>query len=102
MEIVPASVGRTSRVWDEQHLDLEGAARQLAAAETAGFTEAVTETAHAFATAWAGFTRQLGTDAENRADSLRRVIGTYLTSDETARLLLSPDAELTASRLELR
>lgn len=85
MEIVPVSVGKASREWDEQHLDLEGAAKELKAADAAGFTEAVKATATSFAQTWEGFTRQLGIDAEAQADGLRKVIHAYLTSEDYVR-----------------
>jgi len=59
MEVVPFSVGRVSRSWDEQALDVASAAGQIGSAAT-GLAEA----------------------AEGRADGLRAVIADYLATDQ--------------------
>lgn len=84
MEVVPRSVGVTSRRWDDQHLDLDAAAGQVAGAGTGGFTSAVSGAAARFLTQWQRHAETLGTDAEARADALRVVIRDYVTSDEAA------------------
>ena len=84
MDVVPVSVGRAAQAWDEQHLDLSAASRQVAAAPTGGFTGAVSGAAARFATAWGRHTADLAEDAETRADSLRRAISDYLATDGAA------------------
>lgn len=84
MEVVPVSVGRASRAWDEQHLDLAAAAGQLAAAPTGGFTAGVAGAASRFASTWHRQTVALGAQAEARADGLRRVIADYVSTDLSA------------------
>lgn len=82
MEVVPLSVGVTSRAWDEQRLDLDAAAGQIGGAGTGGFTSAVSGTASRFTTAWQRFTEGVGTGCEAQADGLRAAIRDYVTSDE--------------------
>ncbi len=98
MQVVPVSVGAASRSWDEQHLDLDAAAAQIAGAGTSGFTSRVSGSASRFLTQWQRHAEALGTDCETRADSLRAVITDYVTSDEAAgmdlMLLMSYTQEL--------
>ena len=82
MEVVPVSVGVASRAWDEQHLDLAAASRQVERAGTDGFTAAVSGTASRFSGAWTRFAADLGTDCEARADGLRAAIAEYVASDD--------------------
>ncbi len=82
MEVVPLSAGTASRRWDDQHLDLDAAAGQIAGAGTSGFTSAVSGAATRFLTQWQRHAEGLGTDAEGRADGLRVAIRDYVTSDE--------------------
>lgn len=82
MEVVPLSVGRASRAWDEQHLDLAAAAGQVGAAPTAGFTGAVAGAAARFARQWERHLVALADDAEARADTLRTIIADHLATDE--------------------
>ena len=82
MEVVPVSVGVASRAWDEQHLDLAAAARQIDRAGTDGFTAAVSGTASRFSGAWTRFAGDLGADCESRADGLRAVITEYGATDD--------------------
>ena len=82
MEVVPVSVGVASRAWDEQHLDLAAAARQVERAGTDGFTAAVSGTASRFSGAWTRFAGDLGRDCEARADGLRATIAEYVASDD--------------------
>lgn len=82
MDVVPASVGVASRAWDEQHLDLAAASRQIDGAGTGGFTAAVSGTASRFIGAWTRHAAGLGTDCEARADGLRTAITDYLATDE--------------------
>lgn len=84
MEVVPLSVGEASRAWDDQHLDLDAAAGQIAGADTAGFTGNVRGSATRFVTRWERHAEALGTAAEARADGLRVTITDYVTSDEAA------------------
>jgi hypothetical protein len=81
MEVVPLSVGRASRAWDEQHLDLTAAAQQIGGAATGGFTDGVSGTASRFATTWQRHTADLAGQAEARADGLRGAIADYLSTD---------------------
>jgi hypothetical protein len=81
MEVVPLSVGRASRSWDEQHLDLTAAAEQLGGAATGGFTDGVSGAAARFATTWQRHATDLSGQAEARADGLRGAIADYLRTD---------------------
>ena len=82
MEIVPLSVGRVSRSWDEQALDVSAAAGQLGVAPTGGFTTAVAGAAARFTSAWERHTTGLTGEAEARADGLRAVIADYVSTDQ--------------------
>jgi hypothetical protein len=84
MEVVPLSLGRVSRSWDEQALDVSAAAGQLGAAPTGGFTSAVAGAATRFTGAWERHTTGLAGEAESRADGLRAVIADYLATDQAA------------------
>lgn len=84
MEVVPLSVGVASQRWDDQHLDLDAAAGQVAGAGTGGFTSAVAGAAARFLTQWERHAESLGADSEARADGLRVTIRDYVTSDEAA------------------
>jgi hypothetical protein len=84
MEVVPVSVGVASRSWDEQHLDLAAASRQIDRAGTAGFSDPVAGAASRFTGAWTRFAANLGTECEARADGLRAAIGDYLRSDDVS------------------
>jgi hypothetical protein len=84
MEVVPVSVGRVSRSWDEQGLDVSAAAGQIGAASTAGFTTTVAGAASRFSTAWERHATGLAAEAEARADALRAVIADYLATDQAA------------------
>ena len=82
MQVVPLSVGRTARSWDEQHLDVAAAAAQLGAAPTGGFTDAVAGAAARFASTWQRHVAALADRAESRADGLRSALEDYLRTDE--------------------
>ena len=82
MEVMPATVGATSRAWDEQHQDLAAASRQIGRAGTDGFTPAVSEQASRFTAAWTRLAGGLGTDCKTRADGLRAAIAGYLDTDD--------------------
>jgi hypothetical protein len=84
MEVVPLSLGRVSRSWDEQALDVSAAAGQLGAAPTGGFPTAVAGAAARFTSAWGRHTTGLAGEAETRADGLRAVIADYLATDQAA------------------
>ncbi len=84
MDVVPGSVGRTSRAWDEQSLDLTAASKQIAWAATAGFTEKVQAAADRFCRTWRRHTQTAATQCEAHADGLRTVIGDYLATDAAA------------------
>lgn len=81
MEVVPSSVGRVSRAWDEQHLDLLAAARQIAAVDPGGFSEEVRGHATRFLRCWAQHTQRTADQCEAQADALRVTIGDYLDTD---------------------
>ncbi|WP_193614839.1 hypothetical protein [Nocardioides lijunqiniae] len=85
MEVVPVSVGEASRAWDEQHLDLDAAAAQIADADPSGFTGNVRGSATRFLTQWERHAESLGTVSEQRADGLRTTVSDYVTSDEATR-----------------
>ena len=84
MEVVPLSVGRVSRSWDEQALDVSAAAGQIGSAPTGGFTPSVAGAAARFTTAWERHATGLAEEAEARADGLRAVIADYLATDQAA------------------
>ena len=99
MEVVPVSVVVASRAWDEQHLDLVAAARQIDRAGTDGFTAAVSGTASRFSGAWTRFADDLGTVCESRADGLRTAITEYVATDDLSfHELLALSACLAAAR----
>jgi hypothetical protein len=81
MEIVPVSIGDASRAWDERHIDLESAAKQVGSANTGGFTSAVSGTAARFTGEWKRHVDAIATQAEGHADGLRGVISTYLQAE---------------------
>jgi hypothetical protein len=81
MEIVPISVGNASRAWDERHIDLESAAKQVGNAGTGGFTSAVSGTAARFTGEWKRHIDVVASQAEGHADGLRGVISTYLQAE---------------------
>ena len=82
MDVVPVSVGRAAQAWDEQHLDLQAAGKQVAGAGSGGFTSAVSGTAARFLTSWERHVTGLGDTSEARADGLRVAIATYLATDD--------------------
>jgi hypothetical protein len=84
MEVVPLSVSRVSRSWDEQALDVSAAAGQIGSAPTGGFTTAVVGSAGRFTSAWERHSSELAGEAETLADALRAVIADYLATDRTA------------------
>lgn len=84
MEVVPVSVGQTSRSWDEQALDVAAAAGQVGAAPPDGFTSAVAGAAARFAAAWERHATGVAEEAEGHADTLRTVIADYLATDRVA------------------
>ena len=84
MEVVPASVGKASRRWDDEHLGLQSAADGIDAAPTTGFTSAVSGPAARFTSAWSRFAADAGTECEARAEALRRTIRDFLETDEAA------------------
>ena len=84
MEVVPLSVGRVSRSWDERGLDVSAAAGQIGSAPTGGFTATVSGSASRFTTAWERHATGVAEEAEARADGLRAVIADYLATDQAA------------------
>jgi hypothetical protein len=85
MEVEPVAVGRASRSWDEQHLDLVAASRQIGRAVTAGFTPAVADVASRFTDAWAALVADLGSDCGAWAEALRLAAGDCLATDGVVR-----------------
>lgn len=81
MAMVPTSVGRASREWDEQHVDLRAAAGQVAEASTAGFTPPVAHAAAAFLEAWTAHTAAIAQGCEVQADAMRAAITDWLDRD---------------------
>lgn len=84
MEVVPVSVGRAARSWDEQALDVAAAAGQIGSASPDGFTAAVAGAASRFAAAWERHATGVAEEAEAHADTLREVIADYLATDRAA------------------
>lgn len=81
LEVDPLSIARVARSWDEQHLDLQAASRQVGTAPLTGFTPAVVGTAARFAAAWQRHTAELAQGCEARADGLRATLDELLTAD---------------------
>ncbi len=81
MLVVPNAVGRASRAWDEQHLEVSAAARQLGSVETGGFTVPVAGSAARFAATWQRHTDELAGRAEAFADGLRAALADYRATD---------------------
>lgn len=82
VEVVPLSVGRASRDWDERHIDIESAQRQVKNAKTDGFTSAVSGTAARFTSEWDRHLGAVANLAEGHADGLRTVILNYLRAED--------------------
>lgn len=82
LEVVPLSVGVVSRGWDEQAVDLTGAARLIESAGTAGFGPEVVAAADRFTRTWTRFATELSAECERHADALRRTVAGYVDSDE--------------------
>jgi hypothetical protein len=82
MQVVPLSVGRVARSWDEQHLDVAAAARQIGTAPVHGFTDAVAGAAARFVSTWERHTAALAGRSEATADGLRATLEDYLRTDE--------------------
>ena len=83
MQMVPASVGRCSRSWDEQHLDLRAAAGRIGRAAQ-GFTPEVTSAAQRFTRTWERHAAVTADGCEARADGLRQIVADWLATDEGA------------------
>ena len=81
MDVPLAALASTARTWDEQHLDLESAAHQVAQAPTGGFTATVSGTADRFTTAWARHVTGVADTSETYADGLRRTSSDLVTTD---------------------
>lgn len=86
MEMMPESVGKASRAWDEQHLDLHAAAGQIGAAPTTGFTSTVAGAASRFTREWERHTEETATLCEERSDGLRTAIADWIATDGQASL----------------
>ena len=82
MQVVPLSVGRAARSWDEQHLDVAAAGRQIGSAPVHGFTDTVGGAAARFAASWQRHAAALAGQAEATADGLRVALADYLRTDE--------------------
>ena len=95
MRLDPLALGTTARSWDEQHLDLQAAGRQVGAADPAPFTAAVSATASRFAATWGRFATALGTQCEEQADGLRTALAEALEADHVSGLSLDVLQSLT-------
>ena len=84
MKADPLALGSTARAWDEQHLDLQAAGRQVAGADASPFTSAVSGTASRFATTWGRFATALGDRCEAQADGLRTTLDEVLEADHVS------------------
>ena len=83
MRVVPFSVGRAARSWDEQHLEVAAAAAQIGCAPTSGFTDGVVAAAAAFVGTWQRNTAELADRAGATSDGLRTAMADYLRTDRT-------------------
>lgn len=88
LQLIPVSVGRASRAWDDQHLDLEGVERQLLATPYDGFSPPVGAGAAAFLVVWRLLAAALGAACEREADGLREAIREVVTADGDAAALM--------------
>ena len=86
LAVVPVEVDRVARCWDEQHLDLSAAARQVAGAPTTGFSRAVARAADDFAATWGQHLAGLAGTAGSTAVTMRAVTASFLRTDEGAAL----------------
>ncbi len=84
MAMDPRAVGRASRDWDEQHVDLRAAASQVAEAPVAGFTPTVAGAAADFLRAWGDHVGAVAELSEQQADALREVMTAWVHADRTA------------------
>lgn len=83
MQMVPESVGRASRSWDEQHLDLRAAAGRIGQAAR-GFSPEVAAAAQRFTRTWERHTVEAAGGCETRADGLRDTMVDWLATDDGA------------------
>jgi hypothetical protein len=88
MKVDPLALGGAARAWDEQHLDLQAAGRQVGAADSSPFTAAVSGTAARFATTWGRFAAALGDQCEEQADGVRTALDEALDADHVTGLAL--------------
>lgn len=95
MQVDPLALGSTARAWDEQHLDLQAAGRQVGAADASSFTAAVGATAARFAATWGRFATALGDHCEEQADGLRTALAEALEADHVSGLSLDMIQSLT-------
>lgn len=82
VEIVPVSVGRTARLWDEQHLDLMAASRQVAVAPVDGFTPGLAGSVAGWCASWARILTASATACEAEAEGLRAALAAFVLTDE--------------------
>lgn len=82
MRMVPADVGRVSRGWDEQHLDLRAAAAQVDQSPVAGFSPPVERAAADFLRVWGEHVGRAADLSAEQADALRTVMGAWVRTDE--------------------
>jgi hypothetical protein len=87
LTIVPAEVDRVARCWEEQHLDLRAAARQVSDAPTTGFGPTVTSAADDFVAAWGQHLAALARTAESTGVRLRSATASFVRTDEDAALV---------------
>ena len=84
MAVVPASVLRVARGWDDQHTDLRVASDQVAEAPTSGFSPEVALVAADFLRAWTAHTGAAARLSEQQALDLRSVLAVWLRTDDAA------------------
>lgn len=80
MQLVPVSVGKVAGSWDEQHLDVYAAARQIGQAAQ-GFSPAVATAARRFVAAWEQHADLAATRCEGQADGLRVTMADWIATD---------------------
>lgn len=81
MEMVPASLVRAARDWDEQQHDVAAAAAALEGVDTSGFPHPAAGAADAFLNSWTRLTGALAARAGATAEGLRTTAADWVATD---------------------